>query len=233
LTALAAWTALTAQFAFVRILPGPRTRAEIARMIVTSIVIPPVAVFHRARGTYRESRAGRRVDAVLFDRDGTLVVDVPFNGDPERVEPVSGAAAAVGRLRAAALRTGVVSNQSAVALGLIGPEDVAAVNARVDELVGPIGGWWCCPHGDGDGCGCRKPAPGLVVTAARESSSRLARCVVIGDTGADVAAAKSAGARAVLVPNDRTRAEEIEDASVVAGDLHTAVDYVIDLVVGR
>jgi histidinol-phosphate phosphatase family protein len=199
-------------------------------MIATSVLIPPAAVGHRLAGTVATMSFRRRVDAVLFDRDGTLVVDVPFNADPARVQPMPDAATAIGRLRAANLRTGVVSNQSGVARALMTTADVDAVNARIDTLVGPIETWHYCPHDDGHGCSCRKPAPGLVVAAARALGSSAERCVVIGDTGADVQAAEAAGARAVLVPNPATMREEIEAAGVVTDDLHAAVDYVMGLV---
>src|SRR5688500_10043414 len=104
--------------------------------------------------------------AVLFDRDGTLVVDVPYNGDPNRVVLMPGAADAVARMRAVGIPMAVISNQSAVARGLITIDDVAAVNRRVEDLAGHIGPWLVCPHGPDDGCRCRKPAPGLVLEAA-------------------------------------------------------------------
>jgi histidinol-phosphate phosphatase family protein len=162
--------------------------------------------------------------AVLFDRDGTLVVDVPYNGDPTRVEPVPGAAAAVARLRAAGVPTAVISNQSGIARGLLTEAQVRAVNARVEELIGPLGPWAWCPHGPGEGCGCRKPAPGLILRAAERLGVDPARCVVIGDIGADVDAARAAGARAILVPTPVTRREEIAAADEVAPDLTTAVE---------
>jgi histidinol-phosphate phosphatase family protein len=168
-------------------------------------------------------------DAVLFDRDGTLVVDVPYNGDPARVEPVPGAAAAVARLRAAGVPTAVVSNQSGVARGLLTEAQVRAVNARVEELLGPLGPWAWCPHVPADGCDCRKPAPGLILRAAERLGVDPARCVVIGDIGADVQAARAAGARAILVPTPITRAEEVAGADEVAPDLETAVDRVLEV----
>ena len=146
---------------------------------------------------------------MLFDRDGTLVVDVPYNGDPARVELVAGAREAVARLRAAGIPVAIVSNQSGVARGLLTRADVAAVNRRIEELLGPIGPWFVCPHAPGDGCDCRKPAPGLILRAAVALGVAPQDCVVIGDTGADVDAARAAGARAVLVPNAVTRTEEI------------------------
>src|SRR6185503_16845014 len=123
-----AWVAATAELGWARIAPGPRTRQEVTTMSWTSVVLPFAAAAWWlfgvvARGD-RLAAPRPRPRAVLFDRDGTLVVDVPYNGDPARVEPVPGAAAAVDRLRAAAVRTGIVSNQGGVADGVIGVEDV-------------------------------------------------------------------------------------------------------------
>jgi histidinol phosphatase-like enzyme len=101
------------------------------------------------------------------------------------------------------------------------------VNRRVEELLGPLGPWFVCPHAPDAGCGCRKPAPGMVVDAARALGLRPDECALIGDTGADVAAAVAAGARPVLVPNAVTRREEIARAPEVAPDLATAVDRLL------
>jgi histidinol-phosphate phosphatase family protein len=140
---------------------------------------------------------------------------------------VPGAAEALCRLRDAGLRVGVVSNQSGVARGLITPAQLVAVNARVEELLGPFDTWQVCVHGEADGCPCRKPAPGLVRQAAEELGVDPSRCVVIGDTGADVEAARAAGARGVLVPAARTRPEEVRQAELVAASLVDAVDLVM------
>src|SRR4051794_23975281 len=109
---------------------------------------------------------GPLFDAVLFDRDGTLVHDVPYNGDPDLVEPMPGAREALDRLRAAGLRLGVVTNQSGIARGMFTAEDMGRVHARIEELLGPFDTWQVCPHDDADGCSCRKPAPGMVLAAA-------------------------------------------------------------------
>ena len=176
-----------------------------------------------AAGPLRTTRPG----AVLFDRDGTLVLDVPYNGDPARVAPSPGAREAVERLRAAGISLAMVSNQSGVARGLLSLADVLAVNRRIEELLGPLGPWFVCPHGPDDGCDCRKPAPGLVLRAAAALGVAPEDCVVIGDSGADVDAARAAGARAVLVPNAVTRQEEIMRAGEVAPDLVSAVDRLL------
>jgi HAD superfamily hydrolase (TIGR01662 family) len=165
---------------------------------------------------------------VLFDRDGTLVSDVPYNGDPARVEPMPTAREAVDAVRARGVAVGVVSNQSGVARGLLTSSQVEAVCRRVEELLGPFDVWAVCPHGPGDGCDCRKPAPGLVAAACARLGVPAERTVVIGDIGADVAAARAAGAHGVLVPTPVTRREEIEAAEATAPDLLAAVRLVLD-----
>ncbi|MEV5830095.1 HAD-IIIA family hydrolase [Spirillospora sp. NPDC052242] len=225
----AGWGALTVRFAAERIRPGPRTAGEIVKMAVTSVVIPPVAVRHRVRGLLLHGRArpwaGPRV--VLFDRDDTLIRDVPYNGDPARVEPMPGARRALDRLRRHGVRIGVVSNQSGVAKGRITAGDVRRVNARVEELLGRIDVWEFCPHDGDDGCGCRKPAPGMIERAARRLGALPSEIAVIGDIGRDVEAAAAAGARGILVPTARTLPAEIAAAKETAPTLRAAVELVL------
>lgn len=173
-----------------------------------------------------EAPAEVRTRAVLFDRDGTLIHDVPYLDDPAGVRPVAGAVEVLAALRAAGVRVGVVSNQSGVGRGLITPDRLAAVTARVVDLLGPFDTVQVCPHAPEAGCQCRKPQPGLVLAAARELGLDPGQCVVIGDIGADVDAALAAGARAVLVPTPVTRPVEVELArrvAAVAGTLAEAV----------
>jgi histidinol-phosphate phosphatase family protein len=229
------WAAGTAELAWARIAPGPRTARETATMLLTSAAIPPVAAVRTGEGLVRHPRRPGprrrhvgRPEAVLFDRDGTLVEDVPYNGEPALVRAVPSARAALARLRAAGLPTAVVTNQSGVAGGLLTAAQVGAVNRRVDELLGPLGPWFVCMHGPDDGCGCRKPAPGLIVAAARALGVDPAACAVIGDTAADLGAARAVGARGVLVPNPVTRPEEVLRAPEVAADLEAAVALLLE-----
>ena len=161
---------------------------------------------------------------VVCDRDGTLVEDVPYNGDARRVRPLPGVAEGLGRLRAAGIALAVASNQSGVARGRLTRTEVEAVNGRVAELLGPFGAVVWCPHGPYEGCSCRKPAPGLVLAAADQLGVAPAACAVIGDIGADVIAADAAGALGILVPTARTRRGEVAAARHVAPDFLTAVD---------
>lgn len=126
------------------------------------------------------------------------MIDVPYNGDPEKVVVVPGASEALALLRAAGLKTGVISNQSGVARGMITIEQVEAVNRRIEELLGHFDVWLYCPHGPQDSCDCRKPLPGMVLQAARLLDVDPKKCVVVGDKQSDIDAAKAAGAQSIL-----------------------------------
>ena len=137
------------------------------------------------------------------------------------------APAALSLLRAAGIPVGVVSNQSGIARGLLNRDQVDAVNRRVDDLLGPFDVWQVCPHGPDDGCACRKPAPGMVLAAAERLGVAPGDVAVVGDIGADVGAARAAGARSVLVPTEVTLPEEVAAAPVVRPDLLAAVQYLL------
>src|SRR4051794_19491830 len=234
----AGWLAMTGELALARIAPGPRNPLEVGRMLSTSVAIPFAAAAWTAwglaslpaklaRGGPAEDPGGTppppRPPAGLLDRDGTLVRDVPYNGDPARVEPMPGAATALERVREAGLPLAVISNQSGIARGLIDAEQVQAVNRRTEELLGAFDDWIFCPHGPEDGCGCRKPRPGMVLEAARRLGVAPERCVVIGDIAADVQAAQAAGAAAVLVPTPHTEPEDIRRAPWHEDSIEAAV----------
>ncbi len=240
--AMLGWAVLTGDFARRRIAPGPRSRDEVVTMVATSVFLPPAATWHWLRGWVtlpsRLRAAGPQPGgqlqnglpaAVLFDRDGTLVHDVPYNGDPAKVAPVAGAREAVDRVRNLGIPVAVVSNQSGVGRGLIPQAQVDAVNARIEALLGPFEGWFVCPHAPEEGCTCRKPQPELVLRAARRLGVDPSECVLIGDIGADVQAAHAAGARAILVPTPLTRPEEVAQAPEVAPDLLSAVENALGL----
>ncbi len=239
-----AWACGTAEFAVARIAPGPRSRAEVTTMVATSVAIPPLAAWHWTIGWVRH-RFARPWEApslpevpaapgepslalVLFDRDGTLVHDIPYNGDPDLVEPMPGARAALDRLRAAGVRVGMVTNQSGVADGRISMSQVDAVNERVCQQLGPFDVVLSCPHNAADACGCRKPAPGMIDTSCQRLGVHPSRCAVVGDIAGDLRAARAAGARGILVPTDGTNTLDIAYAETVAGDLAAAVDLLLD-----
>ena len=156
--------------------------------------------------------AGRGLRAAVFlDKDGTLVEDVPYNVDPARIRLAPGAAEALPLLARAGCPLFVVTNQSGVARGYFPETALAAVEARLRELLGEVGvaltGVYHCPHApDGFGpaairCACRKPEPGMLLAAARDHSLDLARSWFVGDILDDVAAGRAAGCRTILIDN--------------------------------
>lgn len=151
------------------------------------------------------------IRAALFDRDGTIVVDVPYNGDPAKVEPMPGARAALDRLRTAGLPVAVVSNQSGIGRGLVTRERVDAVNHRVEELLGPFVGFFLCPHAPADDCECRKPKPKLLLDAACALGVDPEQCAYVGDKDSDVQAARNAGAMPIKIDGTHTLADAVDE----------------------
>jgi D-glycero-D-manno-heptose 1,7-bisphosphate phosphatase len=100
----------------------------------------------------------------------------------------------------------VASNQSCVGRGLLAAGALSEIMAHVVEGAERRGlaldAWYCCPHAPSDGCACRKPAPGLLVSAAADLGLNLRRSFFIGDQPGDVEAAARAGARGLIVRSD-------------------------------
>lgn len=141
--------------------------------------------------------------ALFLDRDGTLITDVGYPRDPALVEPLPGAVDALREL-GRSWKLVIVSNQSGIARGLITEAEAAAVHARVVEVFTQGGvtfaGTYYCPHAPDAGCRCRKPAPGLLLDAARDLGLELATSAMIGDKPSDLEAGRAAGvAQLVLV----------------------------------
>ncbi|MFG3658522.1 HAD-IIIA family hydrolase [Streptomyces sp. NPDC047706] len=159
-------------------------------------------------GTGASPRGGWRlrepVRAVLLERDGVLVEDVPGNAGPGRVRPADGAREALAPLRLRGIRTGFLTFRPGIADGRLPEAGVRRVDVRAEELLGPFDVRGVCPHAPADGCHCRPPEPGLILWAAGRVSTAPTDGAVIGDTGAHVEAARRAGARGMLVATART-----------------------------
>jgi D-glycero-D-manno-heptose 1,7-bisphosphate phosphatase len=174
-----------------------------------------------------------RRPAVFLDRDGTLVRDTGYLGDPADVALLPTAAEAVARLNAAGLRAIVVTNQSGIARGFFTAEDYERVRERLDALLevedAHLDDSFHCPHHpDVTGpCECRKPGTLLYRQAASRYGIDLARSAYIGDRWRDVAAAVEFGGRGFLVPSEGTPPNELaraRDEVEVAGSVLEAVD---------
>ncbi len=141
---------------------------------------------------------------VFLDRDGTIIEDKRFLGDPAGVEFLPTAVEAIKLLGERGYATVVVSNQSGVARGYFDDATVERVNAEIARRLAAggavIDAWYWCSHYD-EGCECRKPLPGMIERALREHPFTLAGGAVIGDRGLDIELGHGVGIPAVLVPS--------------------------------
>lgn len=176
--------------------------------------------------------------AVFFDKDGTLIRDVPYNVNPDLIRLNQGAAELVRKVKDAGFLIFVVSNQSGVARGLFDEADLKAVWAKLDELCQiKFDGFYFCPHYETGSverykirCDCRKPAAGMLVTAAREHNLDLANSWMIGDVEKDVQAGRAAGCRTILFDSDGEiglRANAISNPHFTVKNLIEAAEIIL------
>ena len=168
--------------------------------------------------------------ALFLDRDGTLIADRHYIGDPTLVELLPGAAESIRNANARAVPVVVVTNQSGIGRGLITMEQYHAVTQRMVALLAEqhatIDANYHCPHWpetDGD-CECRKPGLGMYRQAAREHHLVLSQSAYIGDRWRDVKPGIVSGGMAILVPSDDTPADDIERAGLEARVIPSLID---------
>ena len=179
--------------------------------------------------------------AVFLDRDGTINIEKGYLFRIEDFSFVPGAPQAIKLLKDAGFLVIVVTNQSGIARGYYSVRDVSLlhnyINAELARSGTTIDAFFICPHHPqgtveryAETCGCRKPLPGMLLTAAEEFSIDLGRSYIVGDKAADVAAGLQAGCRSLLV---RTGYGAEESAQVPAGvpsyaDLLDAAEAIIE-----
>jgi D-glycero-D-manno-heptose 1,7-bisphosphate phosphatase len=177
--------------------------------------------------------------ALFLDRDGVINVEVDYLSDPDRVALAPGAARAIAAMNARGVPVVVVTNQSGIARGKFGEAELAAVTARLGELLAAEGArvdatYWCPHHPDGTvaayavACACRKPGTKLLTDAAAALDLDLARSVMVGDKASDLAAGRNAGCvAAVLVQTGYGAAHAGETPDAVFADLGAATDWLV------
>ncbi len=184
--------------------------------------------------------------AAFLDRDGTIIEEVGYLADPDRVWFIPGSIEALRRLRDAGYRLVMITNQAGVARGLLTESDVHRVNARVRELLRGAGieldGVYYCPHHPEVGpaeyrqtCLCRKPGPGMAAGAAQELGLDLSRSVIFGDHITDAGVARHfPGMRSVLLLTGhgagqaaKVEAGEAPPPDHIAADLKSGVDWLL------
>jgi len=174
--------------------------------------------------------------AVFLDKDGTLLTDVPYNVDPLLMRLAPGACEALRILAELDLPLYIISNQSGVALGKYSIDALENVEKRLHGLVRDCGAmlsgiYWCTHHPEGSvaphnrPCECRKPAPGMLLRAAREHGIALEQSWFAGDILDDVEAGNRAGCRTILIDNGNEtvwRRGPFREPERVVANLHEA-----------
>lgn len=179
--------------------------------------------------------------AVFFDKDGTLVIDVPYNVDCARICVAPGAFEAARRLSDAGYLIVIVSNQSGVARGYFSAAEVHQVSEYLHELLRaesvPLAGFYFCPHHPEGAvreysiqCDCRKPAPGLLQQAAANLGIDLSRSWMIGDILDDIEAGHRAGCRSILCDvgsETQWQRSPLRTPDHIVADLGAAADCIL------
>jgi D-glycero-D-manno-heptose 1,7-bisphosphate phosphatase len=151
--------------------------------------------------------------AIFLDRDGVLIREQGYVTEPAQIEVLPGVPEALVLLRRRGFRLVVVTNQSAIARGLLTEGNLARIHADLLSRLRaahPEAFWdalYFCPHHPQEGrpfyrtdCDCRKPKPGMLLRAAAEHGLDLARSWMVGDAPRDLEAGRAAGCRTAALP---------------------------------
>jgi len=148
----------------------------------------------------------RRPLAVLLDRDGVINFDsADYILSPDQWHPIPGSLEAIARMTEAGLVIAIISNQSALARGMMNQDTFNTIHAKMMLAIEQAGGFIShvayCPHGPDDHCLCRKPKPGMVFETlqALGLEDQPEAALFVGDSIRDVQAAHGAGVPAMLV----------------------------------
>jgi D-glycero-D-manno-heptose 1,7-bisphosphate phosphatase len=182
----------------------------------------------------------RNIRAVFLDRDGTINVDNEYVHRVEDFEFVPGAIEGLQLLARANIDIIVVTNQAGIAKGIFSETDLAAVNQHMmTELLRhgvKLAGIYFCPHHPKATitryrkvCPCRKPSPGLLVTAMRALGIAPSEAVMVGDKNSDVEAGRAVGLTTYLVETGYGASEKgATNATYVVPDLLRAVHHIVE-----
>lgn len=143
--------------------------------------------------------------AIFIDKDGTLIQNVPYNVDPEKIIFTEYALESMILLQSAGYKIIIVSNQSGVALDYFKEEELEQVIVKIRNMLSEgsvvLAGFYYCPHSPASSCDCRKPLPGMLIRASEELQIDLSKSWMIGDILNDVEAGNRAGTKTILIDN--------------------------------
>jgi D-glycero-D-manno-heptose 1,7-bisphosphate phosphatase len=171
----------------------------------------------------------KKSPAVFFDRDGTLMAEVDYCSDAEKVSVFPGVSEALARLKAAGFKNIIVTNQAGIGRGFFTEKQYRAVEAEVLHQIGAhlIDATKHCPHAPSENCACRKPLPRMVLEAAEEHGIDLARSFFIGDKSSDIECGRNAGTRTILVQTGYGGTQDGARPDFATKDVVAAVDWIL------
>jgi D-glycero-D-manno-heptose 1,7-bisphosphate phosphatase len=179
--------------------------------------------------------------AIFIDKDGTLITDVPYNIDPEKIILNDNCITGLQNLQHRNYLLVIVSNQSGVARGYFQENALIAVEQRIKALLAKEGirlnSFYYCPHYPegtieryATDCDCRKPQPGMLIKAASELDIDLAASWMIGDILNDVEAGNRAGCKSILIDNGNETEWLLNDLRIPVArvkNIDAAADYIL------
>jgi len=167
--------------------------------------------------------------AIFLDRDGTLMRDVDYCGDPARVEVFPQAAEALRRLKQRGYKLVVITNQSGIGRGYFTEADYRAVEAEFLRQLGDglIDASYHSPDLPGIHSLRRKPGPGMIFEAQRDHRLDLRRSFFVGDKASDIGCGRNAGVRTILVEAGSGAGETNCGADWIARDIAHAAEIIL------
>ncbi len=168
---------------------------------------------------------------VFLDRDGTIIFDYGYISVPTNIKVIPEAFSALKKLKKAGFLLVIISNQSGVGRGYFQTEDVDKVNNKILEMAKmenlDFDGVYYCPHHPDDNCSCRKPAPGMLLKAAKEFGINIHESVMIGDKESDILTGINAGCKINILIAGNNRHANLPQHCFSAKNLAEAVKIVL------
>lgn len=181
--------------------------------------------------------------AVFLDKDGTLIIDIPYNADPDQITLCNDCIKGLKRLQEKKYLLILITNQAGVAHGYFKEDALLLVEEKIKMMLNNYGimlsGFYYCPHHPQGkiaryaiDCDCRKPKPGLLLKAAAELDIDLSASWMIGDILNDIEAGNSAGCKSILVDNGNETEwlmNEIRRPIAKVRNIDEAAEYIISI----
>ena len=167
--------------------------------------------------------------AVFLDRDGTIMPDVEYCGDPQDVRVFPTVPPALRRLRTAGYKIIIITNQSGIGRRYFAESDYRAVEREVERQVGAglVDGTYFCPDLPDSGSQRRKPEPGMILEAARDHEIDLSRSFMVGDKEIDAECGRRAGVHTILLRSDDEKRDDGATADWAAADVAEAAEIIL------